>query len=425
MPLKAIALISALTIVVPGLPAHAAIVGQTVPARAITENSVADKPEWQGYLARSRALMAADKAFLEAEKNNAPHTVAVVLESGSSDKSMPLKQRDVWYATKEAHYVADVIVSFQTPAGGWSKNMMRNGDLRQPGQHFVATHDKKYPDDMAWGWVGTFDNDATTTEIYFLARVAAQDTGASGNIYRSSILRGLNYIFNAQFPNGGWPQVYPLQGGYHDAITYNDNAMINVVQLLSDVVKEKGDFVFVTPDVRAMAGQALQRAIDCILKTQVVVNGKLTVWAQQYEPLSMQATGARNYEPAALSSAESANVLEYLMKIEHPAPPVIDAIEAGITWLKLNAIRDRSWRATTQGKLLLTQPGAPLLWPRYTSLIDGKALFGDRDLTLHDDVMEISLERRNGYAWYGSSSQKALAEYEIWKQSSASKGTHQ
>ncbi|MBC7644959.1 MAG: signal peptidase I, partial [Thermoleophilia bacterium] len=39
----------------------------------------------------------------------------------------------------------------------------------------------------------------------------------------------------AEFPPGGWPQVYPLEGGYHDAITYNDNALANVTDLLEDV----------------------------------------------------------------------------------------------------------------------------------------------------------------------------------------------
>ena len=53
-----------------------------------------------------------------------------------------------------------------------------------------------------------------TTEIQFLARV--------GN--HAAVLRGLDYTFAAQFPNGGWPQVWPLEGGYHDAITFNDGA---------------------------------------------------------------------------------------------------------------------------------------------------------------------------------------------------------
>lgn len=78
-------------------------------------------------------------------------------------------------------------------------------------------------------------------------------------------------------------------------------------------------------------------------------------------------------------------------------------------------MRDRLWLHGPQGSRLSTQPGAPLLWPRFISLRTGQPLFGDRDLSLHDDVMEISAERRNGYAWYGTRGQAALDEYAAWK----------
>jgi hypothetical protein len=51
---------------------------------------------------------------------------------------MPLNRTPAWYATPEARHVADVIVSFQTPAGGWSKNQDRTGALRLPGQPYAA-----------------------------------------------------------------------------------------------------------------------------------------------------------------------------------------------------------------------------------------------------------------------------------------------
>jgi len=48
-------------------------------------------------------------------------------------------------------------------------------------------------------------------------------------------------VFAAQNPNGGWPQVWPLQGGYHDGITYNDGAMLNVMVLLQDISAGTGE----------------------------------------------------------------------------------------------------------------------------------------------------------------------------------------
>jgi hypothetical protein len=46
-----------------------------------------------------------------------------------------------------------------------------------------------------------------------------------------------------------------------------------------------------------------------------------------------------------------------------------------------------------------------------------KPIFGDRDRSIHDDVNELSPERRNGYSWYGTSPAKALAAYQAWSAS--------
>jgi hypothetical protein len=50
-------------------------------------------------------------------------------------------------------------------------------------------------------------------------------------------------------------------------------------------------------------------------------------------------------------------------------------------------------------------------------------IFGDRDKTIHDNVSELSLERRNGYAWYSAGPQQALDAYATWSKSHDSSGT--
>ncbi|TFW29297.1 pectate lyase [Duganella callida] len=364
--------------------------------------------------------MAADRAAFRAERVQA--LPATVMESSGGGKTMPLDRPAAWYASSEARHVADVIVSYQTPAGGWSKNMARDGAQRQPGQPYVAGHTSKAPDSVPWDWVGTFDNDATITEMRFLARVASQAPGAEGEVYRASFLRGLQYTLGAQYPNGGWPQIYPLQGGYHDAITYNDDAMVNIATLLSAIAAGQDDYAFVPPARRSQAAEAERRAVAYILATQVSIAGSLTAWSQQYDPITLRPVGARNFEPDALSSAESSGLLVYLMQIERPTPQIMAAIEAGVKWLQATAITGHAWQKTPQGRALVEQPGAPLLWARYISLETGKPVFGDRDLTLHDDVREISAERRDGYAWYGSYSQKALTAYQKWQNSGVRSG---
>jgi len=91
------------------------------------------------------------------------------------------------------------------------------------------------------------------------------------------------------------------------------------------------------------------------------------------------------------------------MRIAPPTPAIVAAMRSGIVWLQATAIQNQSWlggRATPGGRHLESKPGAPLLWARFYSIETGKPVFGDRDKSIHDDVSEISLERRNGYAWY-------------------------
>ena len=407
-------------------PALAAVVGTNTAAQAITAERINTlpaeaQPAWRTYLDRSVAQMAADRAALATE--GTPGDIPPVKMRGDSEKTMPLDRAPEWYATPEARHIADVIVSFQTPAGGWSKNQSRDGALRVPGQayagdnnsRFIAPGDFDTARDEHWHYVGTLDNDATITELQFLARVITALPDA--RTYRTAFEKGAAYLFNAQFPNGGWPQVWPLEGGYHDAITFNDDALVHAAELMSDIASGAGDYAFAPDTIQQQAASARDRAIACILTTQVIVNGHRTVWGQQHDALTELPVAARNFEPDALSSAESASLLIYLMQLPDPSPEIVAAVHDGVRWLHEVALHDVAWTDggdRTTGRKLIASPGAPDLWARYYVATTGKPVFGDRDKTLHDDVNEISLERRNGYAWFNTAPLKVFKAYAKW-----------
>ncbi len=416
-PLTALAFVLAIG----ATPVAAAVVDHSLPAPSLTAGRLSGRPDaaaWADYLKRSQAQRAADKAALAAEWPAGQTPPAAPLE-GHGD-TMPLDRPAAWYASPEARHVADVITSFQTPAGGWGKNQRRDGTLRQPGQPYVANNISKFlaPDDFdtpaepGWNYVGTLDNNTTTTELRFLGRVIAQAPGPEGDAWRKSFLHGIDYLLKAQYPNGGWPQVWPLEGGYHDAITYNDDAVTLAAEVLTDVAD--GRYAFVPDDIRRKAGTASQAALQCILDTQIRIDGRRTVWAQQHDMLTLAPVTARNFEPAALSSDESANILLYLMSLPHPSADTATAIKAGIVWFQDNELHGVAWLKTDHGRDLVPSPGAPALWARYYSLTTGKPVFGDRDKSVHDSVSELTLERRNGYAWFNSAPQKALDAYALW-----------
>jgi PelA/Pel-15E family pectate lyase len=401
----------------------AGIVGRQQPAEPISAARIARLPsgqqaEWAAYLRRSDMLMAADKAQLAAERRGQP-APPLPTKGPSGSGGMPLDRDPAWYTSPEARHAADNILSFQTPAGGWGKNADRSGALRLPGQSFTAADVPGAAADIGgdshWAFVGTIDNGATTSELRFLARVQQALPGAEGDRYRAAFAKGVRYLLAAQFPNGGWPQVFPLQGGYHDAVTFNDNAVVDVVLLLGAVADRQGDYGFVPADLAAAAGAAVARGLAVVLASQVVIDGKRMIWGQQHDALTLAPVGARNFEPRSLSSDESAALLIFLMRRRDPSPALIAAVRDGVAWLRAHALHGVEWtRGGPDGRRLVAKQGAGPLWARFYDIDTGKPVFGDRDRSIHDDVNEISLERRNGYSWFGTGPKKALDAYAKW-----------
>jgi PelA/Pel-15E family pectate lyase len=405
----------------------AAVVGTNTAAQSITAERIAKLPPkqqaaWRNYLARSVRQMQADHASLEAELKAAGLAEPLTPPNGFTGRNMPLMKPAEWYGGAEARHVADIVVSFQTPAGGWGKNLNVADHVRKRGESYAPNNLSRYlapddfdtPHDPHWNYVGTLDNDATATELQFLARVVTAVEAKDNARYRASFLRGLEYLFAAQFPNGGWPQVWPLEGGYHDAITFNDSAVTNALELLEAVADGKGAFAFVPAKVRKRAGASVARGLECILATQIVENGHRTVWGQQHDAFTLQPVAGRNYEPAAQSSSESASMMLFLMGLPKPSPAMAGAIHAAAAWLQKTAIRDKAYGRGPDGGRLTPASGAKPTWARFYEIGTDRPIFADRDKSIHDNVEELSRERRMGYNWYNSIPQEALDRYAQW-----------
>jgi PelA/Pel-15E family pectate lyase len=363
----------------------------------------AEQRAWLDYLERSQKLFAEEKQF-RADEARAAGLRDLKLAPYAAVFGANLNQRIEWFATPEGRRVTVNILSYQTPSGGWSKRLDLGKEPRAPGTDFVSESNAHYE--------GTFDNDSTTTQLRAVAK-AFKATGSEAA--RAAFMRGLNYIFNAQYPNGGWPQIYPLEGGYHDAIPYNDNVMTNILTLLTDIAAGTGEFDFVSADLRRQAAERVERGVAAILASQVRVNGQLTAWGQQHDALTLKPCGARNYEPAGLSSSESAPVMGYLMTLPKPSPAVVASIEGAAAWLKASTVTGFAWRNVEgKGRLLVAEPGAGALWSRLYEIGSNRPIFGKEDRTVLYDVSEVSLERRNGYSWYGNGPARYLEQYRQW-----------
>ena len=408
--------------------ASAAIIGTNPPALSLTTNRIdalpaAQQQAWKDYLAKSERQRQADQAFLQAELSEHKLAEPVLPPAGRSADSLPLDKPADWYGGTDAVRIADIVVSFQTPAGGWSKNLDMSLHPRAPGEafapdnrsRFLAPGDFDTPHNVKWNYVGTFDNDATMTQLRYLAKVITAVGPDRSAAYRKAFMHGIVYITVAQYPNGGWPQVWPLEGGYHDTITYNDDAMINLLGLLRDVAWGTNEFAFMPLSVRAQAGDSARRGIDCLVATQIVVDGHRTVWCQQHDPLTLQPASGRNYEMPSQVSSESADIMLFLMSLPKPSPPIIATVHAAAAWFEKTKISDMAYqRVGDDGRRLAAAPGSGPIWARYYEIGTDRPIFGDRDKTIHDNLEEISKERRRGYAWYRDTPKHALEVYATW-----------
>jgi PelA/Pel-15E family pectate lyase len=323
-----------------------------------------------------------------------------------------LKQEPEWYGGDEAARIADNVLLYQRDTGGWPKNI----DMAQVlGEKEKSALVKQKPEVDS-----TIDNRATFTQLAFLARVY---TARKLERHKDAFLKGLDYLLKAQYDNGGWPQYYPLRSGYYNHITFNDDAMIGVMKLLRDIVRKNSAYLFVDEERRLKSERAIQRGIECILKTQVVVDGHLTVWGTQHDEVTLAPAPARKFEPISLTGYESVGIVRFLMGIEHPGEQVIKAIEAAIAWFEKTKINGIKWVEKADAskpkgfdRVVVKDSTAPPLWARFYEIGTMRPIFIGRDSRIRYDVAEIEEERRNGYSWYVDSPAELLTkEYPAWR----------
>lgn len=354
---------------------------------------------WETYYTTSRTMQAKDETFIADELKKLNKTTPD-LPAPTKEFGFDTNQPNEWFASDEGKRIMENILSFQTPSGGWSKRTDM-AQPRQPGQAFGTEAD----------YVPTFDNGATSTQLHLLAK-AWQVT--KDKRYSDAFTRGLGLIMVAQYPNGGWPQSFPLRGGYHDHITYNDALMRDLMQLLLDVSHAKNEFSFVSKAQQQAAHDSLGHALDCVLKTQVVVDGKLTIWGAQYDAKTLMPAKARAYEMISLTSSESVWMLDFLMNLDNPSPAIVKSVHSAAHWYEQNKIIGKTW---TRGAASLTDDkNAPPLWSRFYEIGTNKPIFGDRDNSIHYVIGEVSEERRQGYAWYTTAPNNILKKYADWSQ---------
>lgn len=227
---------------------------------------------------------------------------------------------DFYY--EAALHVARALIGAQHPSGGWN-----------------YVHDLAGPDSLAdWyrtigrnAWRleefhqhpdnSTFDDSCTASAGSFLLRMAIERGDMD---CRAAFDRVLGLLARSQYPNGGWPQRYPLRDDYTRFVTFNDNVIGDNIELLLMASVALGD-----PQPSELA----RAAMDCMLMLQRAAPE--CGWGLQHTADGAPAP-ARSFEPRALVTHTSANNLRQLMNFHELTsdPKYLARVADGIDWLE-------------------------------------------------------------------------------------------
>lgn len=339
--------------------------------------------------------------------------------------------------------IAENILAFQNDDGGWPKNI----DYQR-----IFTQKELMAVDTSGIEPSTLDNRNTYTQIRYLCRVWNQVKNfdeLEPEKYLNSAIEGIKWILSVQHPvNGGF-------AGYDvDAITFNDDVMTGTLRLLRDIANGTECFSDIPPELREMAQTAYDRGIECILKTQIYITLPeegvlLTAWCQQHsneEPFAP--VWARSFEPPAICSRESFEILKLLMEIPEPDDNIIEAVRAGCEFFSRDDVRISGKRIETvetepvtlndhtytTDRFMVDDPDADDMWARFYALdgsfdvisgapdeISGEyphvlsPVWCDSNCIYVREYNDLSRERRNGYSYVISGGDQLLKMYEEWE----------
>jgi PelA/Pel-15E family pectate lyase len=221
---------------------------------------------------------------------------------------------DAYHATGDAYYyhaaeqVADALVRGQLPEGGWNYFVDFAGEKDLKDWYgTVGKNAWRLEEFQHWWGNSTFDDAGTSESMQFLLRLYVEKHDPK---WKPALDRAIDLVLNSQYPMGGWPQRFPLKHefnhhgkpDYTSFVTFNDDVAGENIKFLVMVHQALGD---------RRALPAVRRAMESFVITQQPK--PQAGWGLQYTVEDLKPTGARTYEPTALTTHTTANNVAQLM----------------------------------------------------------------------------------------------------------------
>jgi len=276
---------------------------------------------------------------------------------------------DAYEGTRDAFYLdaaraaADALRRGQLKSGAWTASIDFDPQGKGRGMYRAENSNKGRN-------TSTLDDDISTSALSFLMRLDALLEFKDAAVHETTRV-ALDALLAAQYANGGFTQVWegpaeareivptawpeenwrerPSGVKYWQHYTLNDGIAANVVRVLSEA---RGYYK------EARFEAALKKFGDFLLLAKLPA--PQPAWAQQYDT-RMRPAWARKFEPPAVSSWESQDVLFALLKIydETGDAKYLAPISDALAWLKSSLLPDgrlaRFYEIKTNKPLYMTR----------------------------------------------------------------------
>ncbi len=292
---------------------------------------------------------------------------------------------DAYHATGDEYYysaaekAASAVVRGQRPEGGWNymidfageesisqwyNTIGKNGWRLEEFQHYYGN--------------STFDDKVTADAARFLLRIYLEKRDPT---YKVALEKVIDFILGSQYPEGGWPQRYPLRydfskngnPDYTSLFTFNDDVIWENIHFLVQCHQNlsKEDY-----------SDAITRGMDFYLLSQHSSGG----WAQQYD-MDLNPSGARSYEPLALLPSTTYKNAMLLLRFNELTGDrkYLDGIPKAIEWLELTRLPEDSSEGGRYTHPTFVEPGsnkALYVHRRGSNVIYGYYYYDDHDTLL-------------------------------------------
>jgi hypothetical protein len=248
--------------------------------------------------------------------------------------SVGLVLLEAYAATKDEYYlhraaqVADALAQGQHPSGGW--NYFIDFDPEGLPAYYESFFSK------CWGWQEylkprsncTFDDYSTTEATRFFLRL--YDVTKEER-YRAVVMKALDHILRAQYPDGAWPQRFPDAEADHDysaARTFNDDVTYDCIKILLEAHARLGEERY---HAAATAGMKFY------LRAQLPA--PQAGWAQQYGA-DLKPVWGRPFEIGTVCSTQTLENIAHLFEFFTITGDMkyLAAVPAALDWLEASRI---------------------------------------------------------------------------------------